>query len=438
MEISIENRVLGLFSEGSLSKAAIGRLVSSEYNKDWDSEKSRDFVRKVIRRNMNSVQKVNINTQNITIITPKPDKVNFTQKGDNIELESNGRIFTLEQLLEKSKVDTNIWEVERHIINKWEVGTKKPDGTINTEELYQVKAWLKKNKVGFDYQELRKQFIEDSKNYAPVYEPIKYEKTDDKYLLEISIYDMHIGKLAWDEESGENYDSKISASLFIKSVEELIKRCQGYNISQIIFPIGNDILHTDNGNDTTTSGTQVTTDTRYHKMFRIARQACVMAIERLMVIAPVVVKIIPGNHDRERCFYLGEALEGWFSNCPNVIIDNAPTLRKYYQYGQNMLLFTHGSEEKVVDLPLIMATEEKDMWASTKFREVHIGHLHIKQSMQFRDISEHKGVRIRTIPSLCAADDWHVQKGYIGSVRSAEAFLWNKENGCEAQLSYNL
>jgi len=433
MILNIKERVIGLFNEGTLSKADIGRTIKEEYKlHDWSDERARIFARRIIaKHHKNDNMKITDNTK------PK-DKVNYAQKGDNVELESNGRIFTLEQLLEKSKVDTKIWEVERHVINKWEVGSKTPDGKIITEELYQIKAWLKKNKVAFDYEELKKQLIEDSKNYAPKYEPIKYSKSKDSYLLEVSIPDIHIGKLAWDEESGENYDCKISSSLFIQTVEEFIKRVQGYNISQIIFPIGNDILHTDNGNDTTTSGTAVTTDTRYHKMFRIARQMCVEAIEKLMVIAPVVVKIVPGNHDRERCFYLGEALEGWFSNCKDVFIDNSPKLRKYHQYGQNMLLFTHGSEEKIADLPLLMATEEKEMWANTKYREVHIGHLHTKQSIQFKDISEHKGVRIRVIPSLCAADDWHVQHGYVGSIRSAEAYLWSKERGCECELNYNL
>ena len=70
-----------------------------------------------------------------------------------------GRITTLEQLLEICNVDLNIWEVERYIVNKWEVGRKaitkdliwqdgvldgytEDTGKINVEPLYQIKAWL--------------------------------------------------------------------------------------------------------------------------------------------------------------------------------------------------------------------------------------------------------------------------------------------------------
>ena len=70
-----------------------------------------------------------------------------------------GRIITLEKLLEASNVDLDVWEVERYIINKWEVGRKgttkdlvwdkgsktgytRDSGQINVEPLYQVKVWL--------------------------------------------------------------------------------------------------------------------------------------------------------------------------------------------------------------------------------------------------------------------------------------------------------
>jgi hypothetical protein len=54
------------------------------------------------------------------------------------------RIKTIEDLLAFSKTDTKIWEVEKHVINKWEVGAKDPlSGGILTEPLYQLKLWLR-------------------------------------------------------------------------------------------------------------------------------------------------------------------------------------------------------------------------------------------------------------------------------------------------------
>ena len=70
------------------------------------------------------------------------------------------------------------------------------------------------------------------------------------------------------------------------------------------------------------------------------------------------------------------ALEVAFANDANVEVDASAKLRKYYQYGQVMLCFTHGDKEKLTDLPLITAVEEPVMFGATKYREVHTGHKH--------------------------------------------------------------
>jgi hypothetical protein len=54
------------------------------------------------------------------------------------------RIHTLEQLIEYFKIDLNVWEVERWIANKWEMGYKDALDVAHAEELYQVKAYLKR------------------------------------------------------------------------------------------------------------------------------------------------------------------------------------------------------------------------------------------------------------------------------------------------------
>lgn len=74
------------------------------------------------------------------------------------ELSSKSvRIQTLEQLIEECEINLSEWDIDRYVINKWEVWTKV-DNKIITEPLYQVKAWLKKKKyeVWVDYNEIIK------------------------------------------------------------------------------------------------------------------------------------------------------------------------------------------------------------------------------------------------------------------------------------------
>lgn len=55
-------------------------------------------------------------------------------------------IHTLEELVEYCQIDLNVWEVERFIANKWEMGYKDETGLAKTLPLYQIKAFLRRKK----------------------------------------------------------------------------------------------------------------------------------------------------------------------------------------------------------------------------------------------------------------------------------------------------
>ena len=141
-----------------------------------------------------------------------------------------------------------------------------------------------------------------------------------------------------------------------------------------------------------------------------------------------MVKVIPGNHDEERVFYLGVALECWFHNADMVTIDNSPPLRKYFEWGKCLIGFTHGDREAKGTLINIMATEQPLPWSRTKYREWHKGHLHRAKAQAFQILDEERGVREWILPSLMAIDDWHAGKGY-SALRESVGMIWNKEKG---------
>jgi hypothetical protein len=76
------------------------------------------------------------------------EQVTLEGSGNTREAESKSqRITTLEQLIDHCKIDLDEWAIERHVINKWEVGVKEPvTGAVLVEPLFQVKAWLVKRK----------------------------------------------------------------------------------------------------------------------------------------------------------------------------------------------------------------------------------------------------------------------------------------------------
>jgi DNA repair exonuclease SbcCD nuclease subunit len=271
-----------------------------------------------------------------------------------------------------------------------------------------------------------------AKESARVFPALKYPTSDDN-MLEISIPDLHFGKLAWGAETGwENYDAKIAEDCFHKALGALLDRTKQHTYKKICFVVGNDLLHSDNPKGTTTAGTQVSCDGRFQKTFRTVRTLMTDAIERLSAIAPVNVVMVPGNHDTLAVWHLGDSLECYFNNSPNVAIDNQPRMRKYLRFGRVMLMFTHGDKGKREDYPLVMATEEPEMFGATFWREAHTGHRH-----QVRT-SENHGVRVRILPALCAVDDWHSENQFVGNIRSAEAYIWNGSEGLIGTASYAL
>lgn len=258
-----------------------------------------------------------------------------------------------------------------------------------------------------------------------------------KYFYEIAPVDLHVGKYAWSEETGADYDIRIAEGVFTDAIEDLLARADHLPLEQIAIVVGNDLLQTDTTAGTTTSGTYVDTDSRIVKSFRRARAINSWAIRECAKRAPVRVIVVPGNHDELMAFCIGEVLAAEFSRDERVTFDRTPRPRKYLRYGPALLGWTHGHEVKPVDLPLIMAHERKKDWAATSHHEFHTGHLHKAKEMRFTAGDSFNGVRVRILPALCAPDAWHTHMGFVGEQRACEAYLWDKANGYAGHFSVN-
>jgi hypothetical protein len=127
---------------------------------------------------------------------------------------------------------------------------------------------------------------------------------------------------------------------------------------------------------------------------------------------------------------LGDLLECYYSNDKNITVNNSAKSRKYYQWGKCGIMFTHGNEENIKELPRLMLTETRKLWdREVEFMEAHIGHWHKKKQLQFTSADDTGGVTIRYLRSISATDAWHHRKGYTGAIQGSEAFVWSKEFG---------
>lgn len=348
--------------------------------------------------------------------TSLPSK-NTEIKGDKMDVEVSGPdIQTIEDVIKVCQVDDKAWQA-----HSFSVG-QRPNGALSW------RASFKKAKDG--NKQIIEDFKEDMQNYSPEPMKIKHTLSPDGKLLEIALMDLHLGKLGHADECGSNYDMKIARKIFFEAINELVVKAQRQGtINRILLPAGNDYLTIDSLKNETTAGTPQDVDSRFPKIYREGRKMLVEAIEMLRQIAPVDVVIIAGNHDQESMFHIGDALECWFHAYDDVKIDNQPISRKYYQYGANMLCYSHGHQEKTNDLPGLAALEEPKMWAATKYRFWRRGHWH------HETVKEHLGMDIRTLPSLSGSDKYHHSNGYVGAKRVGQAFLINEKTGVEAVFS---
>lgn len=319
-----------------------------------------------------------------------------------------------EHFIKEAGVDKEEYQVEKILINKWGV-----PGSENR----QIKVWLNKTKEERALIEALQERLEEQ---PLITRP--EAKRPDSCMAVVSVPDLHVGMLAWGKETGESYDTHIAIAKMQSSVANLLSRISASQlpVEQIVFPIGNDILHSDTHENTTAAGTKLDVDSRWQKAFIEIADALISGpLAWASEIAPLRVVIVPGNHDYQRAFYLGEVISWYFKGRNRQVeVDNSPRLRKYLLWGKSLLGFTHGSWLNIKDLPMIMAQEAAGAWGDSVWREWIIGHFHRKKEMVWNGVQELGGVRVRILPSMAAADSWHYKQGYVGGVKEATATLY--------------
>jgi hypothetical protein len=338
------------------------------------------------------------------------------------------RISTLDELIEHCRIDTEIWQIDRFICNKWEVGIKKGEGEgarVEVEPLFQVKAFMRRRAGVDETKRIIDRLWERAKNYAPHYPEILIRSGEAENVAEYAIVDIHLGQLIWGKETlGKDWDLEISIRGFKRAVLELEARLESFRPGKALIVLGNDQQNTDNSANTTTAGTPQHNDSRYQKVFDASADCSTWMIDELLQrYGAVDVVIVPGNHDTLAAWHLGRLLQTHYRKVSAVQIDNTPTYRKYWEFGVNMLMLTHGNKGKLEAYDKTMAAERPSMWGRTRWREAHTGDKHHRRTIEL------PGATVRILPSLRPACAWSSENHFVGTISAAESFMWNRSEG---------
>ena len=216
-----------------------------------------------------------------------------SQSSDKLLVMSQEQSKDVNYLLQAHGYCIKSWELISARNNIWNVYSKQ-DG-INT--LYSSKIVVKPRIDNITFEEITEHFEEFSNNYIKP-NIKKYTYTNSGKMIEIPIMDLHLGKLAWNDETGENYDHNIAEERFLQVISDFINRTKHYTFDKILFPIGQDFFNFDSIDGTTTKGTRQDNDLRWQKLYLKGMEILVKAIDLLSQIAPVEIFYVAGNHDR--------------------------------------------------------------------------------------------------------------------------------------------
>ena len=337
-------------------------------------------------------------------------------------------ISSLDEAIKFWRIDTDVWEVARYVVNKW--------GNDDNPS-WQVKVWLKR-KVPNSFEEGLRLLIADMPRLK--FKPVKLPAPKDPHMGVLALYDIHFAKLAWAAETGEGYDLKEAARRFKGAGEHLIDRAASFGCEVLEFPIGQDFFHvSDFSQHTPRSGNELDVDSRLPKIMKVGEESIIHVINYARErVKQINLRWIPGNHDATTSLYLLRVLNAWFRSANNVNVDTSPMPRQYIIYGRNLIGLTHGSDEKLDSLPTIMASECPDKFGKAICREFLIGHLHKRREWKYLAGDTFNAVSVVTVPSLSGTDAWHHLKGYVKTTKAAELHLYNKNLGKVGHFSANV
>lgn len=333
----------------------------------------------------------------------------FTFSADNIPTE--------EEIISHFNIDTKKYKINQ-IWHKTSFGGKYS---------VTVSMLAKKAEEATDYVKAFTDFLEKKDINIKLRPKYSSDELTSGMLL-ISLADLHIGNY-----QVEDYLEKIYCTI-TSAVDQL-----NANLEEIVILNAGDLIHSDNSKGTTFSGTQLELSQSYEKSFTDALDFITEVLDYCQSKVPRVKYInIRGNHSIDSEYLLGEALRRIFKKEENVEIINNQEFRTYYQYGNSGFLFTHGHTAGD-RLPLIFATEGREVFGQSENHYVFMGHYHHLSSKQFvTDKKEYGGIEVRVLSSPSSTDKWHNQSGFVESKKKIDCFIFTEDDGKLGEFNFRI
>lgn len=253
--------------------------------------------------------------------------------------------------------------------------------------------------------------------------PVKGPKIGESDLATLyTMTDCHVGMLAWDKETGADWDLSLAEGCLTTTLLRMIAAAPTSTVG-ILNQLG-DFMHFDSLTPMTpTSHHILDADSRYQKVVQVAVRILRRVIDAMLVKHKSVhVEMKEGNHDPTGSVWLRVMFSMLYEKNPRVMINLSPNPYTMYTHGKTLLGFYHGHLAKLASLPILYAAQFPKEWGATEYRYIHTGHKHHVEE------KEHPGVKVIQHPTLAAPDAYAARGGWL-SKRQATSMTYSKTHG---------
>lgn len=269
-------------------------------------------------------------------------------------------------------------------------------------------------------------------------------------------FDVHIGKHCELIRTGNDYTPDKAVKQVLDGQKALFELTKPFGVSDILLPMGNDIVHVDNNSYKTASGTPQDSHGSVESQMMLASELYIRSIEEWAENYNVWLCHVHSNHDRVAGWSVSQLVASYFRNHPRVHVDQGSLTQvplKYFIFNNALIVFSHGEikEEKLLGT---IKYEVGAAFAQVEKIYVYQGHIHHK-TLSRRGVNTQKDIEkdhpgatiikagngarnlmhVETVRSPSPADAWHKLNGY-NNLPAVEMFMHNETGNQFARFTH--
>jgi hypothetical protein len=306
-----------------------------------------------------------------------------------------------------------------------------PDGfTVKgTSTLYDAEGnvsnqWVKTQQSHDRQKQLMEEAVRAMAEEIPREAPVSYipQAPNNDLLNLYTISDYHFGMLAWHEETGADWDTRIAEDMLVNWFAASMDSAPQADVA-VLAELGDGCHYDSFDSITPTNRHLLDSDTRFPHMVRVMIRAFRRVVQMLLQKYPRVhIIMAEGNHDPASSVWMREWFAALYENEPRVTVDTSPDPFYAYEWGDTSLFWHHGHLVKQQGLDQVFASKFRELFGCTKYSYGHSGHLHHKH------IRESRLMTLIQHPTLAAKDSHASRHGYE-SERGAAVDTYHKKHG---------